>query len=917
MFLIMDSQSASERLVTTKLASKHNIRRNQTVFPFKSIYIKLIGSLIFLPVCHFASLDVRGQLHEDVLLPCTVKYKDEFDYNELVVHWQRPVNDVVVHTFFYGLSQPDYQVDQYRGRTEMFYDLLPLGNLSLLLKNLSKSDAGTYTCNSILKEPSGFIIKYVNLIVEERSEDEIQNPNRLFPTKIIVCIISLGITVGLCLFLCFIKKPKTDGTDEEKAGILQGFEIQDYREHIRLLHKDYSVFPRQLLVKQRRSVEAETYLLETSETINAEELFTLENPQFVSRRMVLVGDAGAGKSYFCRWLQNKWIQEKNMMYTCILYVSCNKIKDKKSLKEICDTIFKDLSSVLSMDKVLLIFDELDDLVCENQNLSSTQEVDINTPLKVYTLVENIMKKQLIPDTDVLIVCRYDSFNDMQKKCDSRFILLDFTEEQTKNTYNTITAKKQKSANTYKKISDITYIPAFVVLMSHLSTNHNLEADEDSSPYKCLTEVLLKWTKKSRDRKNSFTNIARQSYENLTKGEQNSTESMKFWKTFLHEYNCPENHEYQCNMLRDMLAAAYCVWETYRTGGLIDCLNFWVFGNNTIVHSDTNILLKSIAEEHNAKFYHFIRFFMRLLKYPDYDSLCNNTPMNNNSQELLTCWFKESFFKYHQHSEKLKLIHCIFELHNEKVTRDALSTTEKLEFFNTPLNFKDIQALEYCFRDTVLAEVDLRLCALEDKYVNQLRSIIKNTKNVMLSSNHLTIESGKFLGEILEEPNCMIEKLSLGTNQLGAHGAQHLWKALQHNKTLTGLYIYHNDITDEGMHGIVEYLHENHSLKELHLCGNTFGNDGFANIQKLKDTKKELEVVLWIAENLELFQYVENKVSDLNLTWNCYHSKYLYNLLGAVQKNLEKKDCNKDPQITWERVDTLIQDIDKVLKQEKR
>lgn len=917
----MDSQIASERLVTTKLASM-NIRRNQNVFAGKSIYIKLIGSLIFLPVCHFASFDVKGQLHEDVLLPCTVIYKDEFDYNLLVVHWQRPENDVVVHTFFYGSSQPDYQVDQYQGRTEMFYDLLPSGNLSLLLKNLSESDAGTYTCNSILKEPSGFIINYVNLIVEERSEDEIQKHNHLFTARIII-FSSLGsiFLICLCLLLYLAKKPKRDGKDEENADLLpQGFKIQDYRKHMLSVHKDYSDFQRQLLVKQCRSIE--TYLQDNPETINAEDLFKPENQQFMSRRMLLVGDAGTGKSYFCRWLQNKWIQEEMEMYTCILYVSCNKIKNKKSLKEICDTIYKDLSSVLSMDNVLLIFDELDDLVCENKNLSSTQESDINTPLNVYTLMEQIMKKQLVPDTDVLIVCRSDSLSDIQKECDSTFILLDFTEEETKNIYNTIIAKDQKSDNAYKRISKITYMPAFVVLMSHFSTKCNLEVNGDSSPYTLLTEVLLKWTKdfigKRRDLKNSFTNMANQSYENLIKGERNSTESMESWKTILEVYNCQIQSRYQCNMLRDMLAAVHCVWETYHTGGLIDCLNFWVFGNNTIKYTDSNMLLKSIAEEHNAKFYHFIRFFMRLLTYSDCDSLCNNIPMmNNDTEELLTDWFKKSFSKYHQHSEKLKLIHCIFELHNEKVTREVLSTTEKVNFFNTPLNFKDIQALKYCFRDTVLAELDLRLCALEDKCVNQLRSIIKNTKNVMLSSNHLTEETGKVLGEILEEPNCMIEKLSLGTNQLGAHGAQHLWKALKHNKTLTDLHVYHNDITDEGMHGIVEHLQENHSLKELHLCGNTFGNDGFTTIQKLKDTKKELEVVLWIAENLELFQYVENRISELNLTLTRYHPKYLDNLLGTVQKNLQNSDCNIDPRITMERVNNLIQNIDKVLKQEKR
>ncbi|KAG8592756.1 hypothetical protein GDO81_000615, partial [Engystomops pustulosus] len=158
----MDSQPASEKVGGSKL----NFKRNQDLLVVKSTYIKLIGSLIFMPVCHVASLDVKAQLREDVLLPCTVKYKDEFDYNMLVVHWQRPGNDIVVHTFFYGSSQPDYQADHYRSRTEMFYDLLPFGNLSLLLKNLSESDAGIYSCHSILKESSGFVTKYVNLTVE-------------------------------------------------------------------------------------------------------------------------------------------------------------------------------------------------------------------------------------------------------------------------------------------------------------------------------------------------------------------------------------------------------------------------------------------------------------------------------------------------------------------------------------------------------------------------------------------------------------------------------------------------------------------------------------------------------------------------------------------------------------------------------
>ncbi|XP_077120511.1 NACHT, LRR and PYD domains-containing protein 1 homolog [Ranitomeya variabilis] len=921
----MDSQSASERLVTTKLASK-TIRRNQNSFTLKNLYIKLFGSIIFLPVCNFTPLDVKGQLHEDVLLPCTIIYKDEFDYNLLVVHWQRPENDVVVHTFYYGSSQPEYQSVQYRGRTEMFYDLLPFGNLSLLLRNLSKSDAGIYTCHSVLKETSGITIQYVNLTLEGRSEDQNQTTGDI--SRRLIWIITLTFLVFIFLILClfyFLSKLNRGGKDDEENKALidakpQESIIQGYKTSMAdsMQYKDYSLSQRHLLVKKSSFLESsgkmKAYTEDKSETINAEELFTPENQQLITRRMLLLGDAGSGKSYFCKWLQTEWIQEKLTMYKCILYIPIKKIKNNMSLEAVCDDVYSNISSVLSMDNILLIFDGLDDLVCGNRNSASTQESEINCSLNVYPLLEKIMKKILVPDMDVLIVCRNDSLIDLQKECNSAFILLDFTEQETENIYNTITVKKQKSDKRCKKISDITHMPAFVVMMSHFSNSHHLEIIGDSSPYTILTDTLLEWTTNDIGesiKQNIFINMASQSYENLIKGEPNSTKAVESWDRFLIFYNCQKQSKYQRNILRDMLAAAHCVWEIHRTGGLKECLSFWVFGSN--IHRNTE-LLKSVADEHNAKYYHFIRFFMRLLNYPDCESLCNNTPMKNSRlEDLLSDWFKENICKCRP-SEKLKLIHCIFELHDEILTREVLSNLKKLELFNTPLNFKDIQALDYCFKDIELEELDLRLCALEDKSVKRLRSVIKNTKNVMLSSNHLTKEAGKLLGEILVEPGCIIERLSLGTNQLGDHGAQELWKALKHNKTLTGLYVYDNKITDEGTHGLVEHLQENLSLQELHLCGNTFGDDGLTNILKLKDTKKKLDVVLRIAENLELFEYVENKIRCLNQTWKSYDQKYLDTLLVAVLKDLEKQDCNKDPQITWERVDNLVQEIKKVQKE---
>ncbi|XP_072003629.1 uncharacterized protein [Engystomops pustulosus] len=688
----MDSQPASEKVGGSKL----NFKRNQDLLVVKSTYIKLIGSLIFMPVCHVASLDVKAQLREDVLLPCTVKYKDEFDYNMLVVHWQRPGNDIVVHTFFYGSSQPDYQADHYRSRTEMFYDLLPFGNLSLLLKNLSESDAGIYSCHSILKESSGFVTKYVNLTVEGRSEDQIEQHN--YHILAWICLTSLAFIL-VFFFLYYKWKVKRNKKHDEENEVLlpisQESLIQDYKKHLTSSSRPQydSVLQRQLLVIEPGFLGSckimKTSIGNNSEEINAEELFTLENQHLLSRRMLLVGDAGSGKSYFCKWLQHKWIQKDINIYNCILYLSCKNIKNEMSLKKICDTIFEQISTVLSMDKILLIFDELDDLLCQKENVNLTEKIDTDTPLDIKTLLKLIMGKQLVPDTDVLIASRSDSWIFSNNKFDSTFYLLDFTEEETKNLYNTITAKDKKADNRSKRISDITYTPAFVVLMSYLQTAKELENNRDCSPYKILIDVLLMWTTdvtgKRRDLKNNFTNMAKKAYENLTKGEPYSSESMEYWEEFLKLYNCEHKYIYQCNMLRDMLAAMHCVWETHRIGGLTECLDFWVFGN--IIYSNNNELLKSIADEHNAKYYHFIRFFLRLLTYPDCDSLCNNKPVKNrDTQELLSGWFKKSFNIHSKHSERLKIIHCIFELNNEKVTREFWSIIKKIELFNTPLNF---------------------------------------------------------------------------------------------------------------------------------------------------------------------------------------------------------------------------------------
>ncbi|XP_041109772.1 CD276 antigen-like [Polyodon spathula] len=72
----------------------------------------------------------------DVTLSCSFSDKAGADLSRLVVTWQRPPVDHVVHSFYYGRDQLDWQNETYRNRTQLFPEQLSVGNASLRLKQV-------------------------------------------------------------------------------------------------------------------------------------------------------------------------------------------------------------------------------------------------------------------------------------------------------------------------------------------------------------------------------------------------------------------------------------------------------------------------------------------------------------------------------------------------------------------------------------------------------------------------------------------------------------------------------------------------------------------------------------------------------------------------------------------------------------
>lgn len=63
------------------------------------------------------------------------------------ISWQRKNVENVVHSYYYGVDQLQYQDPRYAGRTSLFLEELKNGNASLKIQKLTFQDSGSYECH--------------------------------------------------------------------------------------------------------------------------------------------------------------------------------------------------------------------------------------------------------------------------------------------------------------------------------------------------------------------------------------------------------------------------------------------------------------------------------------------------------------------------------------------------------------------------------------------------------------------------------------------------------------------------------------------------------------------------------------------------------------------------------------------------
>nr|XP_014351369.1 PREDICTED: protein NLRC3-like [Latimeria chalumnae]XP_014351370.1 PREDICTED: protein NLRC3-like [Latimeria chalumnae]XP_014351372.1 PREDICTED: protein NLRC3-like [Latimeria chalumnae]XP_014351373.1 PREDICTED: protein NLRC3-like [Latimeria chalumnae] len=653
--------------------------------------------------------------------------------------------------------------------------------------------------------------------------------------------------------------------------------------------------------------------------------------------MLLVGNAGMGKSCISKEFLRTWAEGKNDHYKCIIYLTfqeLNSIEQDISIKELLERECESLSSVLTLknpDDLLIILDGLDefkyDLNFDNQPLRN----DVDTSFPISALVSKLISKDLLPDVDIMVTARWNVVSNLEKYFTCMFVIQGFDDQQIKQYFSHLCENKNESESICdfikkKNMSDFASVPLYSFMLPQIIKNYLDTSEISLRNLNTNSRFLIQFVKSClenvlKHRKSLYENstvvemtepaiqknmedlviqLGELSYEILLSGEktvnakdlEKHSLSEKILTEYFPYFFCMKHvnessFEYRHTTVKEILAAFYCACVV-RDDELKECLNAWVRG--VIPPSAKSKLLSDVTSHHKLQLENFTRLFMSFLSTGNNIQLLGDTAMQKNTtREVLIEWFQDWLQEDLCPDDCLNLLYYIFELQDPVVTQRVSAYMKNIKLFNKPLSAIDVQALRFSLKESKLEELDLRLCELGDKGVEQLKKIITNCKTVLVSSNKLSEKSGETFNEILKDPDCAIEELSFGTNDLGPVGVRSLWKALESNRTLKTLRVYDNDINDEGTETLVQSLTKNTTLKKLFLCVNNFTECGLENIKELRKSRPDLMVVQKIVEDEELFRYVQKHVEKLDEDWKRYDPQWLTKLLETVQNDLSEEE----------------------------
>ncbi|KAK2812493.1 hypothetical protein Q5P01_000021 [Channa striata] len=192
----------------------------------------------FLASASEVSENITAEQGQTVTLPCKIPQNSPV----IIVEWTRPDLDTEYVLFYRdGQSDPENQYPAFKNRVQLKDDRLQDGDVSLVLKDVTSADKGTYECHVVQKaanrkkragsfdtEP----VKIINLTVQPQGlshEQPGDGANKQMPVGLAVGLASAVLVLALASavgFVIFRKSKASKKPTSFQSSVDEEFELQ-------------------------------------------------------------------------------------------------------------------------------------------------------------------------------------------------------------------------------------------------------------------------------------------------------------------------------------------------------------------------------------------------------------------------------------------------------------------------------------------------------------------------------------------------------------------------------------------------------------------------------------------------------------------------------------------------------------------
>ncbi|XP_072891898.1 NACHT, LRR and PYD domains-containing protein 3-like [Hemitrygon akajei] len=191
---------------------------------------------------------------------------------------------------------------------------------------------------------------------------------------------------------------------------------------------------------------------------------------------------------------------------------------------------------------------------------------------------------------------------------------------------------------------------------------------------------------------------------------------------------------------------------------------------------------------------------------------------------------------------LNTLHYLFESQNSGLAQAALGSVETLSFSEMTLTPIDCAVLSHSIGlcDTI-KQLDLAACHIQCEGIQRLGPGLHKCRELRLAMNKLGESGVKLVSAALRNPECKIQKLWLFNVGLTDSGAEGLVSALSTNRSLTGLDLTLNSLTDRSVPALRRLILTLPSLEWILLVDNQFSESGRKELRSLQELRHGLRI----------------------------------------------------------------------------